>query len=307
MDDLFTFGLTRADEGDGPPMIHSIISTGDVARDDAIITPEGWDFRNYDANPAVLWNHGRDGRLPIGRTSEHRFDGRKLLASALMDEKDAFAMEIHGKVQRGFLSATSVRWHPLEWEFQNTKKAKQEAGVAVDERSGGPEEILVFLRQELLEWSLVQVGADPGAIVGRSDGSALSPEKLRELMSGSAPVRPDPRQQVAAFLDHLEAIANAADGTPAIDARRLDGSAIVLVRNAQSAIAHIVDALTPEEPTRGGPLQDDLPDEVVGQIASAVTDAVEANGRLQTLVATEVAARSGIPAERIQEAFSKED
>ncbi len=301
MDDLFTFGLTRAEEGEGPPTVSSVISTGNVARDDAIILPDGWDFRNYDANPAVLWNHGRDGRLPIGRTTERHFDGPSLMATALMDEKDSFAMEIHGKVQRGFLSATSVRWHPLEYEW---RKRKDAAGFDPRHEEEGEQEVLVFIRQELLEWSLVQVGADPGAIVGRGDGSALTPEKLRELMAGSAPVRPDPRDQVAAFLDHLEAIASAADGTPAIDAHRLDGSAIVVVRNAQSAIAHIVDALQPEAP---GPRQDELPDEVVGQIASAVTDAVAGAGRLQTLVAKEVAARSGIPAERIQQEFSKED
>lgn len=301
MDDLFTFGLTRADEGDGPPTIHSVISTGDLARDNAIILPDGWDFRNYDANPAVLWNHGRDGRLPIGRTSEHSFDGPKLRATAIMDEKDAFAMEVHGKVQRGFVAAASVRWHPLEYEY---RKRKDTAGFDQRHEEEGEQEVLVFIRQEMLEWSLVQVGSDPGAIVGRSDGTAFTPAKLREMMAGAAPARPDTRDQVAAFLDHLEAIANAADGTPALDARRLDGSAIEVVRNAQSAIAHIVDALAPETPE---PRQDELPDEVVGQIATAVTDAVAGASRLQTLVAKEVAARSGIPAERIQQEFSKEE
>ena len=43
----------------------------------------------------------------------------------------------------------------------------------------GEQEVLVFLRQELLEWSVVQVGADPGAIVGRSDGTTFTPEKLQ--------------------------------------------------------------------------------------------------------------------------------
>lgn len=157
---LESFGQLRevdAEKG----RVSSVISTGDIARDGAIIEPAGWDFTNYDLNPVVLWMHDASA-MPFARTIEHKATKTKLVAEAQFDLDDPFALTLLRKIEQGFVNATSVRWLPKRTEIRKVGKGK-------DER-----EILVFLEQELLEWSFVTVPADPKALITRADGKPLS-------------------------------------------------------------------------------------------------------------------------------------
>ena len=157
MDRLRSFGHLRdADLETG--RVTAIISTGDVARDDAIIEPGGWDFTNYDRNPVVLFMHN-DESLPVARTVEKVATQTELIATAEFDMEDPEAVRLLGKIRRGFVNATSVRWEPKRWEYRKMGDAQRE--------------VLVFLEQELLEWSFVTVPADPKALIVRNDGAPL--------------------------------------------------------------------------------------------------------------------------------------
>jgi len=153
---LQSLGCVRVvDEKKG--IVESVISSGDIARDDAIILVEGWELDTYQANPVILWCHD-DRSLPIARTIDLQKGKDELTARAQFDMEDPEAARIFGKIKRGFINAASVRWLPLETE---TRK--------IDER-----DVLVFVRQELLEWSFVSVPADAKALVMRSiPGSTL--------------------------------------------------------------------------------------------------------------------------------------
>ncbi len=162
---LQTFGHVRGvDRKAGT--VEAVVSTGDLARDKAIILPEGWELDDYRRNPVVLWAHD-DREPPIGRATAiglRDVDGKAaLVATTKFDLQDERARGIFDKVAGGFVSATSVRWIPLETE---TRK----------EGEGG-EPTLVFVRQTLLEFSFVSVPADPGALVVRSAGGVLVPER----------------------------------------------------------------------------------------------------------------------------------
>lgn len=139
--------------------VEVVASTGDVARDHAIIEVAGWELDNYLKNPVVLWAHN-DFEVPIARAVEITKGDDELVIKTEFDTEDPEAMRIFGKVVRGFVNAVSVRWIPLETETRE-----------ID----GHGQVLVFVRQELLELSFCSVPADPGALVVRGEGRGGEP------------------------------------------------------------------------------------------------------------------------------------
>lgn len=166
MDRLESFGHLREVDTD-KSRVTAVISTGDVARDGAIIDPEGWDFSNYDRNPVVLWMHD-DTSMPFARTVERMATNKELIARAEFDMEDPMGAMMFRKIANGYVNATSVRWLPKKTEWR--AKAPAEDSEDKDKE----EKILWFLEQELLEWSFVTIPADPAALILRADGSPFS-------------------------------------------------------------------------------------------------------------------------------------
>ena len=83
----------------------------------------GIDLRFFKKNPVMLYAHirsyetkGKDGTiLPIGKWENIRKEDGKLLADAVFDEDDEFAMKIAGKVEKDMLNAASVGLDTQEW------------------------------------------------------------------------------------------------------------------------------------------------------------------------------------------------
>ena len=163
MDRLESFGQLRdIDLEQG--RVTAVISTGDIARDGAIIDPAGWRFENYDRNPIVLWMHDAT-LMPFARTIDHIPTDSELIARAQFDPDDAFGQRLLAKIAGGYISATSVRWLPLKTEVRKIGEGKE------------ARDVLVFTEQELLEWSFVTVPADPKALILRGDGSPFAVEE----------------------------------------------------------------------------------------------------------------------------------
>ncbi|MGE3857099.1 MAG: hypothetical protein AB7G21_09110 [Dehalococcoidia bacterium] len=105
-------------------------------------------------------------RMPIATSENEAVEGEgrraRMLATARFDMADEFAVRVLGKIRRGLINATSARWLPLE--------TRVEEETAPDGRRRA---VLVFVRQELLEWSFVAIPSDPGASILRADGGAL--------------------------------------------------------------------------------------------------------------------------------------
>jgi len=130
-----------------------IISTSSPDRDGDIIEASGWDLTNYKKNPVVLFAHD-SWRPPVGKGVSVEVDGDKLIAEAeFMDEsidKTGFSETIYQMLKHGFLNATSIGMIPHEWE------------ELTDER--GNIKGFHFKKQELLEFSIVPVPANPEAL-----------------------------------------------------------------------------------------------------------------------------------------------
>lgn len=155
-DRLETFGYVRSSK-EADRTVEVVVSSGDVARDGAIIDQSGWNTRNYERNPVVLWGHD-DHSLPIARATETRIEGGDMVQVHEF-ANHARAEEVFQAVRGGFVNATSVRWIPGETEVRKV-------GTGKDARN-----VLVFTKgHELLEVSYVPIPADPNALVLRADG-----------------------------------------------------------------------------------------------------------------------------------------
>ncbi len=166
MDRLESFGLLRKVDTEAH-RVTSVISTGDVARDGAIIDPAGWDFSDYNRNPVVLWMHD-DGAMPFARTVDLMATEKELIATAEFDVEDPMGETVFRKIKAGYINATSVRWLPKRTE------------VRIEGEDKDQREVLVFLEQELLEWSYVTVASDPKALIIRADGAPFAVADYRK-------------------------------------------------------------------------------------------------------------------------------
>ena len=129
------------------------ISTGAVDRDRDTINPNGWDLDNYRRSPVVLWAHDYD-EPPIGKATAIVATPTALIADVQFVPREIyeFADRVRRMCDGGYLNSTSVGFRPDEYVF--------------NEERGGVD----FLRQELLEFSIVPVPANPEALIHSRDG-----------------------------------------------------------------------------------------------------------------------------------------
>lgn len=74
----------------------------------------GANLTEFRKNPVMLFMHN-DCNMPIGRWENIRIEGTKILADPVFDEKDKTALEVMGKVNRGFIRMASAgSWPPEE-------------------------------------------------------------------------------------------------------------------------------------------------------------------------------------------------
>jgi HK97 family phage prohead protease len=115
------------------------------------VAVEGWKLENYKRNPVVLWGH--DGTmLPVGRATRVWVQGGKLKATAELAPASVsqYAERVRSMIAGGWLNATSVGFAPTKFKFSDDKKRP----YGID-----------FLEQELLEFSIVSIPANPDALL----------------------------------------------------------------------------------------------------------------------------------------------
>jgi HK97 family phage prohead protease len=141
-------------------------STFDIDRFSERIDPEGWDYSHYLKNPVVEWAHRYD--IPaIGKADGLFADDKGLHGSVVFNDKeyDPFGWAIGQRVKAGVIRAGSVGFRILEIELPPKEDSKD--GTT-----------LIFRKQELLEFSICNVPANPFALSkGMREGqkSELSP------------------------------------------------------------------------------------------------------------------------------------
>lgn len=119
-------------------------------RDGDIVFLDGMSLTNFRKNPVVLWSHN-SSMLPIGKANKVWVDNKELKFKMTFagPEENPFADSVFRMVKSGFLNSLSIGFAP-DW-----KSAK------FQEKRGGYD----FPKSELLEVSMVAVGANQGARV----------------------------------------------------------------------------------------------------------------------------------------------
>src|SRR5215469_16978178 len=128
------------------------LSTFDLDRFGERIDPQGWDFKRYMENPVVEWAHRYD--IPaIGKIEGLTIDDNGLHGLVFFNDKsfDAFGWSIGQRVKAGVIRAGSVGFRPIEIEIPSKEESKD--GTS-----------LIFRKQELLEFSICNVPANPFAL-----------------------------------------------------------------------------------------------------------------------------------------------
>jgi HK97 family phage prohead protease len=136
------------------------ISTGALDRDMDTIDVRGWDLANYAKNPVVLWSHRAD-EPPIGKAIDVGTDGNRLFSAVRFlpvnsyGSVSEFSEMIYRMAVDGFLSATSVGFRPIKWDFtDDPERSQADFFPGID-----------FHQQELVELSIVSVPSNPDALI----------------------------------------------------------------------------------------------------------------------------------------------
>jgi HK97 family phage prohead protease len=149
------FRLTvKSEAADGLPWT---LSTFDLDRFSERIDPAGWDYKRYRDNPVVEWAHRYD--IPaIGKIEGLTADDNGLHGVVIFNAKeyDPFGWAIGERVKAGVIRAGSVGFRVIEIEIPDKETAKD--GTA-----------LIFRKQELLEFSICNVPANPFALTKMSN------------------------------------------------------------------------------------------------------------------------------------------
>ena len=145
------------------------ISTPRVDREGDTVSVSGWDLEAYMRSPVVLWNHDFFSP-PIGKTVEIGVDGAALKAVVEFVPPEVpgigpQAEMVYQLCDLGFLSAASVGFRPLEFTTAKDRMTDDDWLPPLD-----------FQRQELLEWSVVTIPANPDATAERDESRAAAIE-----------------------------------------------------------------------------------------------------------------------------------
>lgn len=142
------------------------ISTSAVDRERDTLDAAGWQLDAYRRSPVVLWAHDYSS-LPVARAVEISTTPGALVARAEFVPREVypFADTVYQMLKGGFLSATSVGFRPLTFVWN-------------EERRGCD-----FATQELLEFSIVPVPANPEALI-MARGAGIDTAPLREWAEG---------------------------------------------------------------------------------------------------------------------------
>jgi HK97 family phage prohead protease len=172
------------------------ISNASVDRDNDTVSVEGWELGPFLTNPVVLWGHNSYD-LPVGKCVEIGVENSALKAIVEFVPADVpcigdRAEAILRMCRTGFLNATSVGFRPLDFEIANDRG---------DDDWFPP---VNFLRQELMEFSIVSIPANPEALIDPGERIILGP---------AAPTPVVDEQQLSAQLaeEELKLARSAAD------------------------------------------------------------------------------------------------
>ena len=140
MDKVFAKGFTEEVKENGT-IVGAVASTGSLDREGEILDTAGWELENFKKAPILLWSH-RAMDPPIGKITKiwkSIKEDRLKFDAEFAEEENPFAKVIADLMRKKFLTKFSVGFIPKERDGER------------------------YLKQELLEISVVNIPANPEA------------------------------------------------------------------------------------------------------------------------------------------------
>lgn len=138
MNKQYTFADITEKASDGS--FTAVASTATKDRHGEIVDVSGWELRNFKKNPVLLWAH--DHSIPaIGKATKVWVSDGKLMFKGVWQDITDMGRAAKQLVEQGIINSFSVGFMPLDMEGNK------------------------YLKQELLEISLVNVPANPDAMM----------------------------------------------------------------------------------------------------------------------------------------------
>lgn len=149
--------------------VEFVISSEAIDSYGTIFRMSGWNLNRYMQNPIVCYQHESHSSDPdnIIGISSLRIEDDKLIGTVTFEDAEINpkAEKIFRKVQNGTLKMASVGARITKYHFG-------------DKAKGENEDVIYFDEAELLEWSIVTLGANPDAY----KRNAQTVEELRQAL-----------------------------------------------------------------------------------------------------------------------------
>lgn len=140
--------------------VKHVISTARLDRGNRMVEPAGWRLSRFRANPTVLANHNYDIESIIGKAVDTKVEGDALVSTTEF-AKEGLGNVAFRLVQEGLAKAWSVGWIGLKQHRIGEEKGCERCAAAGSVHFGTH-----FVQQELLEYSLVAIPANPDVVMG---------------------------------------------------------------------------------------------------------------------------------------------
>ena len=182
----------------GSMSVTCVLTTPDRDRQGDIVEPLGCDTGDHESNPIVMFHHGRDHKLPIGKAEDpngnytvkliHGPDNTpRLVGTTYFSQSSPFASDVFGLVAEDILRGVSVGFDPID-EGPRSHVVEEIGDSPTLDRPA-----LRFKSWKLLEYSHTPLGVNREALtvaVHKShDGSRVIHPKLLKFLEPYASPR----------------------------------------------------------------------------------------------------------------------
>ena len=137
-------------------------STANLDRENDIIKADGWMLDTFKDGGPLLWGHDQN-KLPVGRVLWVKADENKLIGKAKFNGTTQLSKDVEKLVRSGDLTGLSVGFRPMDMKMNN---------------DGGR----TFTKQELLEISVVNVPANPDAVIHMIKSLDIKSESVLDML-----------------------------------------------------------------------------------------------------------------------------
>lgn len=166
-------------EGTDSRQVEFVISSEEVDDWGTVFEIGGWELEPYRANPIVLYAHdvwSNDPDTIVG-TSEVFIEDQFLVGRVTFEpaEINPLAEKVYQKIKAGTLRMASIHADVKEWRMG-------------DAAAGENPDVVRFVKQVLLEWSIVPIGSNPDAL-------KRSTENLAKLRSDKSKPETSPEKK----------------------------------------------------------------------------------------------------------------